>query len=220
MKKGSKNIGVLFSGGLDSAALIGFLLNKGYSVWPVYTQAGLHWEKIEYFWAQKFLKAQHSARLHKLASVRLALEQAYHNNWSHTGETPGEHSRDESVYLPARNLLLITKALLYLSSQNIYQLAIATLRGNPFPDGRVSYFKLLEKVLAKSFNQNVRILTPFRQLHKKDIIARCFGVPIHYSFSCINPIGRFHCGRCNKCAERKRAFTQAGVNDKTIYARG
>jgi 7-cyano-7-deazaguanine synthase len=38
------------------------------------------------------------------------------------------------------------------------------------------------------------------------------------TFSCLAPQGRRHCGRCNKCAERKRAFRQAGIPDPTKYA--
>jgi 7-cyano-7-deazaguanine synthase len=43
--------------------------------------------------------------------------------------------------------------------------------------------------------------------------------PFHLSFSCLQPHGLRHCGRCNKCAERQLAFRKAGVPDPTTYAR-
>jgi 7-cyano-7-deazaguanine synthase len=42
-------------------------------------------------------------------------------------------------------------------------------------------------------------------------------VPWELTFSCIRPIGIRHCGRCNKCEERRRAFADAGVKDPTKY---
>jgi 7-cyano-7-deazaguanine synthase len=33
-------------------------------------------------------------------------------------------------------------------------------------------------------------------------------------------VGERHCGRCNKCAERRKAFADAGIADGTPYASG
>ena len=212
-----KKIGVLFSGGVDSAALLARYLKAAYQVWPVYTTAGLPWEKAELTWAKRLLKNIQTTDLKPLTVVRLRLEKAYDKNWSQTGRTPGLHSSDEAVYLPARNLLLITKALLFLSSRKINEIAIATLKGNPFPDGRESYFRLLEKVLSRSFRRRIFIRSPFRTMEKIQIIRKFPAFPFHLTFSCINMRGLVHCGRCNKCAERKRAFKKAGVGDRTAY---
>jgi 7-cyano-7-deazaguanine synthase len=42
-------------------------------------------------------------------------------------------------------------------------------------------------------------------------------LPLHLTFSCINPIEDRHCGNCNKCAERKNGFAAAGIPDLTAY---
>lgn len=212
-----KKIGVLYSGGLDSAALINHMIQKGYDVWPVYIHCGLPWEKTEIHWAKKFLKSAAHPRLHELSLAKLILENAYAQNWSKTGKTPGSHSRDAAVFLPARNLLLAIKSILVLSNQNVFQLALATLQGNPFPDSKKSYFHSLEKILSASFRQRISILIPFRNSSKVEIIRKAKNGSLKFSFSCINPKGIFHCGKCNKCAERKRAFKQAGVTDQTVY---
>lgn len=212
-----KSIGVLYSGGVDSAALVGHLARKGFEVWPVYVSCGLPWESAEKYWSHRFLRALRSRRVKPLKSIRLLLENAYQKNWSQTGKTPGAGSADEEVYLPARNLLLITKALLWLSSKDVWRIALATLKGNPFPDARPSYFRSFQKLLSQSFLHPIKIEAPFRSSTKNMILCANKNLPLHLSFSCINPKGLLHCGVCNKCAERRRAFKLAGLIDKTIY---
>ena len=214
----SRQIGVLMSGGLDSAALIGITLQEKWTVWPVYIQCGLRWEKNEIFWAKKFLQKISSPKLKPLKILNLSLEDAYERNWSKTGHTPDSQSPDDAVFLPARNLLLITKSLLYLTSHNVYQLALATLKGNPFPDGKPSYFKRLNEILSLGFNRRVTVSVPFQSWTKKKVLQKANGLPLHLSYSCINPKGSHHCGKCNKCAERKRAFKRANIEDRSIYA--
>jgi 7-cyano-7-deazaguanine synthase len=50
------------------------------------------------------------------------------------------------------------------------------------------------------------------------VIRRARELPLEHTFSCIAPIEGRHCGRCNKCAERRRAFAAAGVDDPTEYS--
>jgi 7-cyano-7-deazaguanine synthase len=213
-----RSVGVLCSGGLDSAALVAHFLERRVDVWPVYVRSGLPWESKEIAGAERFLKQVTAPRLKPLAFVTLNLEQAYDSNWSRTGRTPDADSPDSDVFLPARNLLLTTKCLLLLSSVGVYDLAIATLKGNPFPDARPAYFRMLEKVLGAGFRRSVRIHAPFLRRTKAQIIRALGRYPLHLSMSCISPKGDLHCGTCNKCAERRRAFQEAGVKDRTIYA--
>lgn len=213
-------IGILFSGGVDSAALIQYFLDRNFLVFPVYVQCGLPWEKTEIRWAQKFLSSIKSNNLKQLKILKLSLDNAYHANWSQTGKTPGPESHDSSVFLPARNLLLIIKGLLYLASINIYNLALGTLKNNPFSDARKDYFKSLEKILSRSFGNKINLYTPFRNKTKISLIKKFSALPFHLSFSCIAPKNHRHCGKCNKCIERKRAFEAAVFFDKTNYALG
>lgn len=216
----ARQIGVLFSGGLESAALVQHYLRRGYIVHPVFVEADLPWEKVERYWTQRFFKSLKSPRTKPVITVKLYLGDAYRKNWSKTGKIPGARSRDEAVFLPARNLMLLSRAMLFLVPLNVTEIALGTLGGNPFPDGRPSYFKLLNKVFSLGMEKPIHIHVPLRQQKKKNIIADNKNLPLHLTFSCINPKGKFHCGKCNKCAERKKAFKEASVADKTVYARG
>jgi len=217
--RGGRRIGVLYSGGLDSAALVGFYLRRGFRVFPVYVRSGLRWEEDEIRRARGFLRRVSSPSLMPITFARLNLEHAYGNNWSHTGKTPRRNSDDRDVFLPGRNLLLTTKALLALSRCRVSTLALATLKGNPFPDAKPRYFRRLETIYSAGFRRRIRIRTPFLKWTKGDVIRESKGFPLHLSLSCISPKRGGHCGECNKCAERQRAFSEAEVRDLTIYAR-
>jgi 7-cyano-7-deazaguanine synthase len=65
----------------------------------------------------------------------------------------------------------------------------------------------------------VRVERPYAGLHKVAVVRRGRDFPLGLSFSCIQPIGERHCGACNKCAERRQAFADAGLADPTEYAR-
>ena len=212
-----KSIGILTSGGLDSAALMGHYLDHGYMVHPIYIGCGLRWEKAEVYWVKKFLKTIGNKNVQPLKRAFLLLEDAYEKNWSQRGITPGTKSPNKSVFLPARNLLLVIKSLLVLHTKNVHELAIGTLLGNPFKDGTPAYFQNLERLMSQSFDMKIKLHVPFRHKKKNELIAKFSHYPLYLSFSCVNPHGHQHCGKCNKCAERKRAFKTAGQADLTLY---
>jgi 7-cyano-7-deazaguanine synthase len=64
----------------------------------------------------------------------------------------------------------------------------------------------------------VQIARPFEQLSKIRIMELGRHLPLELTFSCLSPVGSLHCGRCNKCAERRRAFHRAALKDATEYA--
>jgi 7-cyano-7-deazaguanine synthase len=49
------------------------------------------------------------------------------------------------------------------------------------------------------------------------VLKRGAEMPLQHTFSCIHPVRGRHCGHCNKCAERQRGFTEAGMDDPTSY---
>jgi 7-cyano-7-deazaguanine synthase len=57
----------------------------------------------------------------------------------------------------------------------------------------------------------VRVIAPFRELSKTQVVRRGRRLPLHLTFSCLSPRQDRHCGRCNKCAERRRALGEAGM---------
>ena len=211
---------VLLSGGLDSAVLCMELLRDHRQVFPLYVRCGLRWEDVELAAARSFLAASHVHGLEPLVVLEEPIQDVYGPHWSTEGQdVPGWNTPDEAVYLPGRNLLLTVKASIWCRLRNINSLALGCLGANPFPDSTPEFFEDLESVLGRAMGAAPRLIRPFGQLHKSDVVSRGRNLPLHLTFSCIHPSEGLHCGQCNKCAERQKGFADAGVHDRTRYAR-
>jgi len=151
--------------------------------------------------------------------MKLRVDDVYGGHWSVTGDgVPGREAAWDSVYLPGRNVLLLAKAAIFCALQGVSAIALGVLEGNPFPDATPAFLSLMEQTLSQGLAHRLTILAPYRGLSKPEIIRRGRHLPLALTFSCIAPVGRRHCGRCSKCAERQEAFAQAGVTDPTPYA--
>jgi 7-cyano-7-deazaguanine synthase len=124
------------------------------------------------------------------------------------------------VYLPGRNIILLTKASIYCAQHHIERIALGPLAGNPFPDATPEFFAAMSEALGLGLAYDIRIDTPFAKQEKSDVIRTGveLGVPLELTLSCMNPRDGMHCGLCSKCRERRDAFIEAGVEDKTPYA--
>ncbi len=238
------SICVLVSGGLDSDVLLAEMAARYRRVWPIYIRQGLAWEDAELYWLRKFIKRLSrpphpglgrpspiergrykpgeaaSLVLRPLVILDLPMADLYGAHWS-TGRkpVPGARTRDEAVYLAGRNMVLSMKAAVFAAMKNIPRLALGPLDHNPFPDARPRFLKKWGAALGLGLGARLRVIAPYRHLSKEQVIRRGKHFPLHLSFSCIAPKGSVHCGRCNKCAERRRAFKAAVVEDKTVYAK-
>jgi 7-cyano-7-deazaguanine synthase len=214
----SRPLAVLVSGGLDSAVLLGEALPQRPAVWPLYVRFGLFWEKVELFHLQRFLDAIRTPELRALTVLEMPVTDLYGEHWSLTGAgVPAAGTPDAAVYLPGRNVLFLAKAMLWCHLQDVPTLALAPLDSNPFPDATPDFFTAYEKTVNQAIGGAVRVVQPYRDLHKDAVIQRGRHLPLQWTFSCMRPIDGRHCGRCNKCAERRHAFARAGCPDPTVY---
>jgi len=208
----------LVSGGLDSLLLIQTLLRTRTLVVPVYVRGGLVWEAAELLWLRRWLSQIRHPGIEALSVLPVSLRSLYANHWSLTGRgIPSSRHPDSAVYLPGRNVLLLSHAAIYAAHRGLSTLAIGTLDGNPFEDATPAFFRRFGVCLRQALCQSIQITAPLRRWTKAQLIAANPRQPFHLTFSCLRPRGVRHCGRCNKCAERKRAFRQAGVPDPTRY---
>lgn len=215
---GTGTIGVLLSGGLDSCILLAQLLDRGRRVQPFYIRSGLFWQKDELAGLGRFLRSIRSDRLRPLVILDFPLADLYRDHWSVTGrDTPDGQTADEAVYLPGRNAVLIIKAALWCQLHGIGQLALATLATSPFADATERFFEHLQLALNQGGHRPVSIIRPFAKLNKRQVMRLGRPYPLQLTFSCIAPVDGLHCGRCNKCAERRRAFRLDGRKDETRY---
>jgi 7-cyano-7-deazaguanine synthase len=217
----SAPIGLLISGGLDSAILLGHLLYRGRTVHPLYVRAGLYWEAAEKAALDRLLARLAGPNLRPLVTFEMPLADIYADHWSVTGRAVPDHrTPDESVYLPGRNALLLIKAAVWCELNGISELALAPLGSNPFADATPEFFRDFQAAINRATGAKLSIIRPFADMHKRDVMALGHDLPLELTFSCIAPVDGRHCGACNKCAERREAFRIAGLPDRTPYATG
>jgi 7-cyano-7-deazaguanine synthase len=208
---------VLTSGGMDSSILLWDLSQRA-EVYPIYVQKGLSWETTELSFLSQFIGSISNGKVHPVTVLNVGAVDLYGEHWSLNGVgVPGADTSDESVFLPGRNILLIGLAAIWCYTNSIQEIAIGSLSANPFPDATPKFFVDYSKLLSEALNYPISISAPYRGQQKDMLIKKFSHLPLNLTFTCIFPISGLHCGSCNKCSERKRAFQDSGSKDLTAY---
>ncbi len=220
--EGARRVVVLASGGVDSAVLVADQRSRGDVVQPIYIRFGLAWEAAEEEHLRRFLDSLPAdGRARPLVALEFPVADVYGSHWSVSGaEVPDEDTPDSAVYLPGRNLLLLAKTSVWCALNDFGVVALGTLNGNPFADSGAEFFDGLASLASLALDRPLAVETPFARFTKVEVLERGRHLALELTFSCIDPQGGEHCGRCNKCAERRRAFAASGLVDRTAYADG
>ena len=217
---------MLFSGGLDSAVLLAEEASRaaaaGADVQPIYVSAGLAWEPAERVVVDALLAHPAFARaIRPPVPLGVDMTDVYTAaHWAMRGSPPGYHTPDEAVYLPGRNIVLLSKAAVYCAAAGIGRLAIGTLDHNPFPDATPEFRAAIARALSLGLAHPISVDAPYAQIGKAEVIRRgtALGVPLDLTLSCMSPAPPArHCGTCSKCRERHLAFLEAAIDDTTDY---
>lgn len=196
-------VAVLFSGGVESTTLLYIYLQKGQIVYPVYVKMGESWESLE---LENAIKLWHYTkdRYASLRPLRILSMQKGKMKDRRPHTVP-------QLFIPLRNLILITTCAFYAISKDIKRLAIGSLGLYPFPDNDKGYIKQVERLIEVGSNSDFSVELPLFGLEKKDIVKNFYRkVPYHLTLSCAMPrkiAGKIvPCGKCVKCIERKEAL--------------
>ena len=211
---------VLFSAGLDSAVLLAHAARHEPAV-PLHVSVGLAWEAREIALATRLLASPPYRNARPLVTLRFDMRDVYPaTHWAIRGRAPAFDTPDEDVYLEGRNIVLLTKAAVYMARENLTRVLLGPLAGNPFPDATPEFFGALQRALSIGLRRPLSIETPFASMKKSEVVqlGASLGVPMELTLSCMQPAAELHCGRCSKCRERRDAFIESGVTDPTEYA--
>jgi 7-cyano-7-deazaguanine synthase len=215
-----RSVCALVSGGLDSCVVLAALSHRYRKIYPVFIRQDLAWETAELWSLRRYLRAAR-IRHEPLTVLHLPADDLYGSHWSTTGRcVPDAKTPDEAVYLPGRNLMLLSKAAVFCALDRIDTIAIGSLGHNPFPDATPRFFREFATAASGALDFHIKVIAPFRSLTKEQVVRRGLRLklPLHLSFSCIAPKDGRHCGHCNKCAERQSAFRDVDMEDLTRYA--
>lgn len=126
----------------------------------------------------------------------------------------------KSVWVPARNTVFCSIALAYAESIDAkiiivgwdYEEAVT------FPDNSKEYLQSFNKTIKYGSFCDIEIKAPLIDMNKEDIVKKgnSINAPMDLSYSCYTGDEK-HCGVCESCKRRKRAFTKAEVIDYTQY---
>ena len=218
-----EGLAVLFSAGLDSAVLLAHAAHDNPSalIQPIYVSAGLAWEAEERAMAARLLRSgAFDLRVAELVTLTNDMRDVYPpGHWAIRGDPPAYDTPDDDVYIEGRNIVLISKAAVFMARRGISRVLIGPLAGNPFPDATPRFFDAMARALSTGLATPIGIEAPFAHRDKADVIrlGRELDVPLELTLSCMQPREGVHCGRCSKCRERIDAFRQAGGADPTRY---
>jgi len=208
---------VLFSGGLDSTTAIYWALNKKYIVEAIY---------IDY---------KHSARDKELKSVMDIADKSgiilhiLKNSLSPKifeemsvvyplkGGTKDKYS-DMPIFKNTIFSLLIGTDFALRAQSSILIMATNANDAIEHLGFQKKFFKTYEKLVKVWGNKQFKLLIPFLEKSKREIveIGFKFSVPFELTWSCRYKNEK-HCGTCNRCLERSKAFTEARIIDPTEY---
>ena len=213
---------MLCSGGLDSVVLLADVLRRGDGgrVVPIYVSVGLAWEREERAALERVLSEAAFRGAQPLETLHFDMRDVYPpSHWAIKGEAPGFDTPDEDVYLEGRNVVLLTKAAVFMARARLSRVSIGPLAGNPFPDATPEFFASMSHALSVGLATTIAIAAPLLTQSKADVIAlgQSLGIPLELTLSCMQPSSGLHCGRCSKCRERRDAFREASVEDKSSY---
>jgi 7-cyano-7-deazaguanine synthase len=219
MPQAQQPVAVMLGGGVESTLLVKRFLAEGQFVVPVHVHCGLIWDDCEAGFARRFCAANEGASLAPLVEIRLSLADFLRGHWAVTGiDVPRAGDPSADLEIPLRNLTLLSFALHSLRTHAPSALALGTTADNCYRDGSRDYFDKCAELLSLEAGRRISILTPFIGWNKTQVIRNSDARTLSLSFSCVNPAGDRHCGRCIKCGRRQAAFRAAGVADPTVYS--
>ena len=129
-------------------------------------------------------------------------------------------SSASSVWVPARNMVFTSIAASYAESIGAEIIIVGWDREEAatFPDNSKEFLNAFNELIEIGSPDNIKIEAPAIDLNKEEIVELGVkvGAPMELSYSCY--AGREkHCGVCESCMRRKRAFKKLKINDPTEY---
>ena len=125
-----------------------------------------------------------------------------------------------SVWVPGRNIVFSAIATSYAESIGAEIIIVGWDKEEAatFPDNSKEFLESFNKMLNIGFPQNIEVKAPAINLNKDEIVklGNKINAPMELSYSCYTGDEK-HCGVCESCMRRKRAFKLANIEDLSEY---
>jgi 7-cyano-7-deazaguanine synthase len=213
----TKKCVVVLSGGPDSATVAYWAKKKGYQIYPIIFKYGQIAVK-ETDAAQKIAeKLDTNTKTIDLS----ALKDIFSDATSLVNrDIPLTAEFSSPIIVPFRNAIFLSAAVAYAVTVGAKEIFYGAQGSDePFyPDCRREFYEAFEKAARLGTCEDITISAPFSSSTKSDLIREGvkLGVPFELTWSCYLD-GAKHCGKCESCLNRKKAFKEAGVCDTSKY---
>jgi 7-cyano-7-deazaguanine synthase len=217
---------VLFSGGIDSTTALYWALDSYHKVFALTFDYGQR-HRIEITMAQKI--AQKLKVPHKILNVDL--QQIGGSSLTDTKLPLPEYENIEEIedtppptYVPFRNGIFLSLATAWAEVEGINEIICGfNIIDSPnYPDTRKTFVEAMEMAInlgtkASLRQENFRIISPFVNLKKSEIIKKGLSLGADYSYclSCYKG-QETPCQRCSSCLLRQKAWAEAGLPDPLL----
>ena len=217
---------IVFSGGVDSVCAVSYLKSK-YELYGITFSYGQK-ANMEIAAAKSFAKKL-GLKEHKIIDIGF-MKNLYGNSNVLTSSKRKIPTKFEySIVVPIRNAVFLSIASAWAFTLNASLVAYGAHTGDTnYPDCRPKFAKKLENAfnegeidgINSKLRKSIEIWSPYRKgLSKSDLLKtgiKNLGDSIFKTWSCYSN-KKYHCGICESCNNRKIAFKEAKIKDKTKY---
>jgi len=221
----NKKTVILLSGGLDSATVLYWAVNKGYRAQALIFDYGQrHSREID---SAKAL-CKRAGVPYQVISIKLPWQGSSlldkKTTLPRAGSVKNIGLKIPSTYVPGRNTLFLSYGLSFAEAAGAGAVMIGAnaLDYSGYPDCRPDFISAMSKVYklgTKAGRQGkpIRIVAPLLKLTKSQIVKLGIrlGVPYQLTWSCYRG-GKKPCGTCDSCLLRAKGFREAGAQDPAI----
>lgn len=196
---------ILVSGGLDSTTLMYLFVKKNVDFVPLFINYGQHCAKHELETLRRVIPAQYADNIEiiDVSSIYRYSQSRFirpANLWK-------EKVTADDLYIPYRNVLLLTIAASFAQTLGIDKVYSAFINSNHAKeiDCSSEFFNKLEGLLSEY--GSVKIEMPFRDMTKYEVakLGIELKAPIGRTFSC-QASPDIPCGACPNCVDRLDAL--------------
>jgi len=124
------------------------------------------------------------------------------------------------IIVPNRNSIMLSIAIAFAYSIGADAVSYGAHLSDrrDYPDCRKEFIETFLAAERLATERDIKFLAPNIGILKSDVVkmAKHLGVPIGLTWSCYKD-GEKHCGRCESCNNRKKAFQEAGIKDPVKY---
>lgn len=124
------------------------------------------------------------------------------------------------VWVPGRNIVFTAIATFFAEAEGAKKIIVGwdLEEATTFPDNSKEFLEAFNQVLRIGTFDDIEIEAPIINMNKMNIVelGEEIKAPLNLTYSCYKG-EKEHCGVCESCMRRKRAFRDAEIHDKTDY---